>query len=191
VGTKGNLVLNRPFPTLARTVWQDHQRYLAGGFTRFPGKYCTNDEAVLDHDGHIWVLGRSDDVINVAAHRISTLEIEAVVAHHPKVAEAAVVGIPDETKGTVPVGVITLISDVDDDGIETEVNSLVQHEIGRYASLARVYVSKALPKTRSGKIMRRLLRDVIVDGQPHADTSALEDADALEAVASVVASDRK
>jgi acetyl-CoA synthetase len=190
-GVKGNLVLNRPFPTLARTVWQDHQRYLTGGFTRFPGRYCTNDEAVRDQDGHIWVLGRSDDVINVAAHRISTLEIEAIMGHHPKVAEAAVVGIPHETKGTVPVGVITLISDVDERGIESEVNSLVENEIGRYASLARVYVSKALPKTRSGKIMRRLLRDVIVAGRPQTDTSALEDAAALDAVLSVVTADRK
>jgi acetyl-CoA synthetase len=190
-GVKGNLVLNRAFPTLARTVWQDHQRYLAGGFARFPGRYCTNDEAVLDHDGHIWVLGRSDDVINVAAHRISTLEIEAVVAHHPKVAEVAVVGVPDETKGTVPIGVITVISDVDDDGIETELNSLVESEIGRYAMMARVYVTTALPKTRSGKIMRRLLRDVIVDGTPQTDTSALEDAGALDAVTSVVTANRK
>ena len=187
VGVKGIVVLNRPFPTLARTVWQDHERYLAGGFARFPGKYCTNDEAVLDRDGHIWVLGRSDDVINVAAHRISTVEIEAVVARHAKVAEAAVIGIPDETKGTLPVAVVTLISDADSDGIEGEVNGLVEREVGGYARLARVYVSSALPKTRSGKIMRRLLRDVIVDGRPRGDTSALEDAGALDAVISAVA----
>jgi acetyl-CoA synthetase len=187
VGVKGIVVLNRPFPTLARTVWQDHERYLAGGFARFPGKYCTNDEAVLDRDGHIWVLGRSDDVINVAAHRISTIEIEAVVARHAKVAEAAVIGIPDETKGTLPVAVVTLISDADSDGIEGEVNGLVEREVGGYARLARVYVSSALPKTRSGKIMRRLLRDVIVDGRPRGDTSALEDASALDAVISAVA----
>jgi acetyl-CoA synthetase len=110
-----------------------------------------------------------------------------VVARHAKVAEVAVVGIPDETKGTLPVAVISLISDVHGDGIETEVNGLVEHEIGGYARLARVYVTKALPKTRWGKIMRRL-RDVIVDGRPGGDMSALEDASALEAVTSVVAS---
>lgn len=186
-GVKGNLVLTGPFPTLARTVWQDHQRYLDSCFGRFPGRFCTNDEAVRDHDGHIWVLGRSDDVINVAAHRISTVEIEAVVASHAKVAEAAVVGIPEATKGTVPVAVITLVSDVDGDGIETEVSRMVEHVIGGYARPARVYVSEALPKTRSGKVMRRLLRDVIVDGRPRGDTSALEDSSALEAVARVIA----
>lgn len=110
------------------------------------------------------------------------------MARHAKVAEVAVVGIPDETKGTLPVAVISLISDVHGDGIETEVNGLVEHEIGGYARLARVYVTKALPKTRWGKIMRRLLRDVIVDGWPGGDMSALEDASALEAVTSVVAS---
>lgn len=187
-GVKGNLILTRPFPTLARTVWRDHQRYLASCFSRFPGSFCTNDEAVLDDDGHIWVLGRSDDVINVAAHRISTVEIEAVVARHAKVAEAAVVGIPDQTKGTLPVAVITLISDdTDGDEVEAEIKDLVEHEIGGYARLARVYVSKALPKTRSGKVMRRLLRDVIVDGRPRGDTSALEDSSALDAVTSAVA----
>ena len=101
-GVKGNLVLCTPFPTLCRTVWDDHDRYRSAYFSRFPGRYATNDEAVLDHDGHLWVLGRVDDVINVAAHRISTMEIEAIVAAHPAVAEAAVVGVPDETKGTVP-----------------------------------------------------------------------------------------
>jgi acetyl-CoA synthetase len=187
MGTKGILVLTRPFPTLARTVWRDHQRYLASCFARFPGRYCTNDEAVCDRDGHLWVLGRSDDVINVAAHRISTIEIEAVVARHPAVVEAAVVGVPDDTKGTVPVAVITLLSDTDRQGVEAEVNRLVELEIGGYARLARVYVTTAIPKTRSGKIMRRLVRDVIVNGAPSGDTSALEDPSALAAVISVVA----
>ncbi len=184
-GVKGNLVLTRPFPTLARTVWDDHQRYLDTYFSRFPGKYATNDEAVLDHDGHLWVLGRADDVINVAAHRISTMEIEAVVTAHPDVVEAAVVGVPDETKGTVPVAFVTLRTGAGDDAPE-QIRARVVREMGGYARPERIYVTSAMPKTRTGKTMRRLLRDVVVHGAPTGDTSAMEDAAALEAVAAVV-----
>lgn len=185
-GTKGNLVLTRPFPTLARTVWDDHERYLSTYFSRFPGKYATNDEAVLDHDGHLWVLGRADDVINVAAHRISTMEIEAVVTAHPAVVEAAVVGVPDPTKGTVPIAFVTLREDADADGVQDEIGKRVVEEMGGYARLAAIHVTPAMPKTRTGKTMRRLLRDVVVHGKPTGDTSAMEDPAALEAVASVV-----
>jgi acetyl-CoA synthetase len=185
-GVKGNLVLTSPFPTLARTVWDDHQRYLDTYFSRFPGKYATNDEAVLDHDGHLWVLGRADDVINVAAHRISTMEIEAVVTSHPAVVEAAVVGIPDDTKGTVPIAFVTLRHDTDADQTREQVRRQVVAEMGGYAKLEAVYVTSAMPKTRTGKTMRRLLRDVVVHGKPTGDTSAMEDPSALETVAAVV-----
>ncbi|QRP43691.1 AMP-binding protein [Amycolatopsis sp. FDAARGOS 1241] len=185
-GTKGNLVITRPFPTLARTVWHDHERYLSAYFTRYPGKYCTNDEAVLDADGHLWVLGRADDVINVAAHRISTMEIEGVVTADDRVAEAAVVGVPDATKGTVPVAFVTLLPGADARTVADDLIHRVGAELGGYARLARVYPVTALPKTRTGKTMRRLLRDVLVEGGPSGDTSAMEDPGALDAVLAAV-----
>ena len=114
-------MITEPFPTLARTVWDDPERYHRAYFERFPGSYSTNDEAVLDHDGHLWVLGRADDVINVAAHRISTLEIEAIAIAHPEVAEAAVVGVPDEVKGTVPVAFLTLLDGADPGEVRQQV----------------------------------------------------------------------
>jgi acetyl-CoA synthetase len=186
-GVKGNLVITRPFPTLARTVWDDHDRYLSTYFARFPGCYATNDEAVVDADGHLWVLGRVDDVINVAGHRISTMEIEAVVAAHPEVAETAVIGVPDATKGTVAVAFLTLRSGADQARVTGEVNDLVTVHVGRYARLDHVYISTALPKTRTGKIMRRLLREVVAQGEATSDTSAMDDIAALQAVQDVVA----
>jgi acetyl-CoA synthetase len=185
-GTKGNLVLTAPFPTLARAVWDDPDRYRRSYFESFPGRYCTNDEAVVDADGHLWVLGRVDDVINVAAHRISTLEIEAIAVAHPQVAEAAVVGVPDETKGTVPVAFLSLVDGADPGGVRDEVAAHVISELGGYARLAAVYVTAGLPKTRTGKIMRRLLRDVVVHGAPQGDTSAMEDTVGLDAVRAAV-----
>jgi len=181
-GTKGNLVLTQPFPTLARTVWDDPERYQHADVSRFPGCYGTNDEAVLDDDGHLWVLGRADDVINVAAHRISTLEIEAIATAHPQVAEAAVVGVSDATKGTVPVGFLTLLDGADPGQVKQEVSAQVASQLGGYARLGAVYLTSALPKTRTGKIMRRLLRDVVEHGEPQGDTSAMEDVSGLQAV---------
>lgn len=185
-GVKGNLVLTAPLPTLARTVWGDHQRYLDTYFGRFPGRYATHDEAVVDHDGHLWVLGRADDVINVAAHRISTMEIEAVVTAHPAVVEAAVVGVPDPTRGTVPIAFVTLGPGDGSGDVAAEIGRRVVAELGGYARLDRVHVTTALPKTRTGKIMRRLLRDLVVHGEPTGDTSAMEDRSALDATAAVV-----
>ncbi|HEY2204939.1 MAG TPA: AMP-binding protein [Pseudonocardia sp.] len=190
-GVKGNLVLTSPFPTLARTVWDDHDRYLATYFARFPGRYATHDEAVRDADGHLWVLGRADDVINVAAHRISTMEIEAAVIGHPGVVEAAVVGVPDDTKGTVPVAFVTLHPEVAAtpgavEEVRAELDRRVVAELGGYARLAAIYPTPAMPKTRTGKLMRRLLRDVVVHGRSTGDTSAMEDSSALDAVVAAV-----
>jgi acetyl-CoA synthetase len=158
-------------------------------FSRFPGCYCTNDEAVLDADGHLWVLGRADDVINVAAHRISTLAIEAIATAHPQVAEAAVVGVADPTTGTVPVAFLTLLDGADPGAVRQEVNRDVTSQLGGYARLGAVYLTAALPKTRTGKTMRRLLRDVVEHGGPQGDTSALEDTASLQAVQQAVAAD--
>lgn len=189
-GTKGNLVLTRPFPTLARTVWGDHDRYLETYFGRFPGVYATHDEAVVDADGHLWVLGRADDVINVAAHRLSTMEIEAVVGSHPRVVEAAVVAVPDDTKGTVPVAFVTLSGGegaAEDGAVPAEVRDLVATTIGGIARPDRVVVTAAMPKTRTGKIMRRLMRELVVHGEVRSDTSALDDPASLDAVAAALA----
>lgn len=185
-GIKGNLVITGPFPTLARTVWKDHDRYLSTYFKRFPGYYATHDEAVVDPDGHIWVLGRADDVINVAAHRISTMEIEAVVGSHPRVMEAAVVGVPHSTKGTVPVAFVTVRGDDGADGLREEVKRGVTERLGGYAQLDEVYVTPAMPKTRTGKTMRRLLRDILLHGSPQGDISVIEDASALDAVTTAI-----
>jgi acetyl-CoA synthetase len=185
-GVKGNLVLTAPFPTLARTVWDDHERYLSTYFERYPGRYATHDEAVLDHDGHLWVLGRADDVINVAAHRISTMEIEAVVIGHPAVVDAAVVGVPHETKGTVPIAFVVLAGEEGSDATLSDIEGRVVSELGGYARLDRVYVTAAMPKTRTGKTMRRLLRDLVEHGKPTGDTSAMEDPGVLDVVAAAV-----
>jgi acetyl-CoA synthetase len=181
-GTKGNVVLTEPFPTMCRTVWDDPERYRAAYFARFPGRYATSDEGLVDEDGHLWVLGRSDDVINVAAHRISTMEIEATIGATPGVAEVAVVGVPDETKGTVPVAFAVLRPGADEAAVRTEAEAAVIREIGGYARLGALYVSSALPKTRTGKTMRRVLREVAASGDYTGDTSAMEDPDAVSAV---------
>jgi acetyl-CoA synthetase len=181
-GTPGNLVLTHPFPTLARTVWDDHPRYMQGYFSRFPGHYQTSDRAIRDPDGHLWVVGRTDDVINVAAHRISTMEIESAVNAQAGVAEAAVIGVDDAVKGTVPVAFITLMQGADRAQVEHTVTAAVDHAIGGIARLHKVYITRAIPKTRAGKIMRRLLREAVQSGRITSDTTGLEDPDSLAAI---------
>ncbi|WP_426440149.1 AMP-binding protein [Bradyrhizobium genosp. P] len=187
-GTRGNLVLTAPFPTLARTIWDDAERYRTAYFTRFRGLYATSDEAVMDADGQIWVLGRTDDVINVAAHRISTMEIESMAASQPGVAEAAVVGVRDSVRGTVPVAFVTLRPGADAAAVKTGVATAVERGIGGIARLGNVYVATALPKTRAGKIMRRLLREAAETGTVTGDTTGLDDPAAVQAVLTAVKS---
>src|SRR6202012_4486775 len=127
-------------------VWDDHPRYVQGYFTRFPGCYQTSDRAIRDADGHLWVVGRTDDVINVAAHRISTMEIESAVAAQPGVVEAAVIGVDDPVKGTVPVAFVTLLAGADHAQVTADVTAAVDTAIGGIARLHRVYVSRAIPK---------------------------------------------
>ncbi|MGA2825245.1 MAG: AMP-binding protein [Streptosporangiaceae bacterium] len=134
-------------------------------------------------------LGRADDVINVAAHRISTLEIEAIATAHPQVAEAAVVGVTDATKGTVPVAFLTLLDGADPGRVRQDVSAEVASQLGGYARLGAVYLTSALPKTRTGKIMRRLLRDVVEHGGPQGDISAMEDLAGLQAAQQAVAAE--
>ena len=185
-GTPGILVLTQPFPTLARSIWDDHARYLGSYFARFPGCYLTSDRAVVDPDGHLWVLGRADDVINVAAHRISTMEIETAVAAQKGVAEAAVVGIRDNVKGTVPVAFVVLLPGADRGAVERAVAAAVESAIGGIARLHAVHVVPALPKTRAGKVMRRLLRELAETGGVEGDLTGLEDPEALLAIAAAV-----
>ena len=185
-GTRGNLVLTTSFPTLARTIWDDAERYQTAYFTRFKGRYATSDEAVIDTDGQIWVLGRTDDVINVAAHRISTMEIESAAASEPGVAEVAVIGIRDALRGTVPVAFVTLRPGADPAAVRKGVSAAVETGIGRIARLGQVYISAALPKTRAGKIMRRLLREAAETGTVQGDITGLDDPTALQAVLAAV-----
>jgi acetyl-CoA synthetase len=187
---RGQIVLTHPFPTLARTIWNDHERFVRSYLTRFPGRYQASDEAIVDDDGHIWVLGRADDVINVAGHRISTIEIESLVSAHPDVAEGAVIGVSDELKGLVPVAFVTLrnaSAAPDKAELVKELKERVETGIGGIARLDRVFVTTALPKTRAGKIMRRLLRELVERGRVEGDTTGLEDVQALDAVKKAIA----
>ncbi|RJF70990.1 acetate--CoA ligase [Deinococcus cavernae] len=182
-GELGYLTLTEPFPCLARTIWGDHQRYLDTYLSEFPGRYSAADAAVLDADGQLWVTGRVDDVMNVSGHRIGTMELEAALITHPAVSEAAVVAMTDELRGAVPVAfVVPRAGQQDTPELRRELAQAIVEGVGKYAAPAAVYVVPTLPRTRSGKIMRRLLRDLLETGQVKGDTSSLENPDALDIV---------
>ncbi len=182
-GELGYLTIAKPFPCLARTVWGDPQRYVDAYFSRYPGRYMSNDAAIIDPEGQIWVTGRVDDVINVAAHRIGTMEIEAALIGHPAVSEAAVVGVPDDVKGEVPLAFVILRAGQQaGPDLEKELSDSIVKDLGGYARPVRVLLTTTLPRTRSGKIMRRLLRDLARDGKVKGDVSALENPDAVDKV---------
>jgi acetyl-CoA synthetase len=178
-GGGGYLVLTEPWPSMLRTIWGDDQRFKDTYWSRFPGRYFAGDGAKLDDDGDVWLLGRVDDVMNVSGHRLSTTEIESALVSHPAVAEAAVVGATDETTGQAPVAFVILRANSDSvlgDGDPQEVlRAHVAKEIGAIAKPKRVLVVQELPKTRSGKIMRRLLRDV-AENRELGDVTTLTDA---------------
>lgn len=174
-GVQGYLVLTRPWPALSRTIWGDDKRYVQTYWSRFPGLYFTGDAAVKDKDGYFWLMGRVDDVINVAGHRLSTMELESVLVEHPTVAEAAVIGRSDEIRGQVPVAFVTTREGtLQTKELVEELKEYVVKRIGALARPAEVLFSAELPKTRSGKIMRRLLRD-IAEGRVLGDTTTLAD----------------
>ena len=181
-GTEGNIVIRLPLPpgTLP-TLWGDDQRYVDSYLSVFPGNYATGDGGYVDEDGYVYVMGRTDDVINVAGHRLSTGSLEAVVASHPRVAECAVIGVRDDLKGQIPRAFVVLKAGVDGEGIEDEIVALVRERIGPVAALRQVSVVPALPKTRSGKILRRSMR-AIADGRDEAPPSTIEDIRVLEAL---------
>ncbi|MEQ1702083.1 MAG: acetate--CoA ligase [Ilumatobacteraceae bacterium] len=168
----GYLTLTRPWPSMLRGIWGDQERYRETYWSRFDGRYFAGDGAKLDADGYLWLLGRVDDVMNVSGHRISTTEVESALVAHPAVAEAAVVGATDPTTGQAIIAYVTLRGGAAAD--EQELRAFVGEEIGHIAKPKTIYFTPDLPKTRSGKIMRRLLRDV-AEGRNLGDTSTLAD----------------
>lgn len=178
VVTKGGgyLTLTHPWPGMLRGIWKDPDRFQEAYWSRFEGRYFAGDGAKLDDDGYLWLLGRVDDVMNVSGHRISTTEVESALVSHPAVAEAAVVGANDATTGQAIIAYVTLVggSNVD----EQVLRNHVAGEIGAIAKPKTIYFTPDLPKTRSGKIMRRLLRDV-AEGRNLGDTTTLADANVV------------
>ena len=182
--TDGSIVIDLPLPPGALpTLWGDDERFVAAYLTAFPGTYSTGDGGFRDGDGYLYVMGRTDDVINVAGHRLSTGSIEAVVAAHPAVAECAVIGVHDPLKGQLPRAFIVLKagSDVDEDEVHAQIAASVRERIGAIASLKDVVTVAGLPKTRSGKILRKTMRG-IADGRDEPTPSTIEDPAVLQAI---------
>jgi len=182
-GSGGYLTLTEPWPAMLRTIWGDDDRYKDTYWSRFPGVYFAGDGAKLDEDGDIWLLGRVDDVMNVSGHRLSTTEIESALVSHPKVAEAAVVGAKDEDTGQAVCAFVILRESAGDGGedIVQELRNHVANEIGKIARPRQIMVVPELPKTRSGKIMRRLLRDVAEDREV-GDVTTLADSTVMDLI---------
>jgi acetyl-CoA synthetase len=174
-GAGGWLVIKHPWPGMLRGIWGDDQRYKEQYWSKVPHCYLAGDNARCDQDGYYWIMGRIDDVLNVSGHRLSTIEIESALVSHPLVAEAAAVGRPDELKGEAVAVFVTLKSGQADDKLREELRRHVRKEIGALAQPDDVRFTNALPKTRSGKIMRRLLRDIAAGKETAGDTSTLED----------------
>jgi len=177
----GFLVIREPWPSMIRTIWGDDERYKQQYWSQIDGVYFSGDGARKDEDGYFWIMGRVDDVINVAGHRLGTMEIESALVSHPKVAESAVVGRPDELKGQAVVAFVTLEGSIrPSEGLKEELRNHVTKEIGAIAKPDDIRFTDALPKTRSGKIMRRLLREIAAGGAIQGDITTLEDLTVLE-----------
>jgi acetyl-CoA synthetase len=173
---EGFLIIRRPWPSIARTLWGDPDRYRAQYWERIEGVYMTGDAARRDSDGYFWVLGRVDDVMNVSGHRLSTMEVESALVRHPAVAEAAVVGKPHEITGQAVACFVTLKKGSwNQETLAEELRKWVAHEIGGFARPEQIRFTDALPKTRSGKIMRRLLREIVTSNAVTGDVTTLED----------------
>jgi acetyl-CoA synthetase len=174
---EGALVITQPWPAQMRTVYGDHQRYVDTYFKQYPGSYFTGDGARRDKDGYYWITGRIDDVLNVSGHRLGTAEIESALVLHPHVAEAAVVGYPHDIKGQGIYAYVTPMAGVEGtDALKKELVSLVRGEIGPIAIVDIIQWAPSLPKTRSGKIMRRILRKIAANEiDSLGDTSTLAD----------------
>ena len=187
-GVEGAVVIKQPLPPSAfYTIWQDHDRYTETYFSAYPGFYLTGDEGYRDEDGYVYIMGRMDDVINVAGHRLSTGQLEESLAEHPAVAECAVVGIADADKGQVPLGLLLIKDGVDisADVLENELVQMVRASVGAFANFRRAVVVNRLPKTRSGKILRQVLRKMI-DGVPYDVPSTIDDPGILPEIAAML-----
>jgi acetyl-CoA synthetase len=178
------MVLTEPWPSMLRGIWGDPERFKETYWSRFEGLYFAGDGAKKDEDGDIWLLGRVDDVMNVSGHRISTTEIESALVSHEKVAEAAVVGATDATTGQAIVAFVILRQSAGDGGADVvaELRNHVAKEIGPIAKPRQIMVVAELPKTRSGKIMRRLLRDV-AENREIGDATTLADSSVMDLIA--------
>jgi len=177
----GYLVIKRPWPSMLRTIWNDDERYRQAYWSEIEGVYFAGDGARRDEDGYFWIMGRVDDVINVSGHRLGTAEIESALVSHEAVAEAAVVARPDELKGSGIVAFVTLEgTHAASDALKEELRRHVAREIGALARPDEIRFTDMLPKTRSGKIMRRLLREIASGGTVAGDVTTLEDFSILE-----------
>ena len=174
-GQGGWLVITKPWPGMLRGIWGDEARYRDQYWSKVPHRYLAGDNARCDADGYYWIMGRIDDVLNVAGHRLSTIEIEIALVSHPRVAEAAAVGRPDDIKGEAVAVFVTLKGGEPTEELRKELKAHVRKEIGALAQPDDVRFTGSLPKTRSGKIMRRLLKDIAAGKATVGDTSTLED----------------
>jgi acetyl-CoA synthetase len=182
---EGFLIIRRPWPSMFRTLWKDPQRYEEAYWKRIEGVYLAGDAARRDADGYFWILGRIDDVMNVSGHRLSTMEVESALVRHPAVAEAAVVGKPHEITGQAVAAFVTLKTGKwDHDALAEDLRKWVAHEIGSFAKPEQIRFTDSLPKTRSGKIMRRLLREIVTSHEVRGDVTTLEDLSVVTRLAS-------
>ena len=171
----GWLVMTHPWPGMLRGIWGDNERFKEVYWSKLPGMYLTGDNARIDDDGYYWIMGRIDDVINVSGHRLSTIEVESALVSHPDVAEAAAVGRADDLKGQAIAVFVSVKSKDPGDDLRSDLKAHVQKEIDALAVPDDIRFTGALPKTRSGKIMRRLLRDIAEGKEQVGDTSTIED----------------
>jgi propionyl-CoA synthetase len=187
-GEQGNIAIKLPLPpSCLPTVWGDFERFRTGYLTEFPGYYSTGDGGYKDEEGYVFIMGRTDDVINVAGHRLSTGEMEEIVASHPAIAECCVIGVNDPLKGQQPIGLVLLKNgiEVDEAGLEAELVAMVRKEIGAVACFRKAIVVQRLPKTRSGKILRKLLRQ-IADGSTYSVPSTIDDPASLPEIEEIM-----
>ena len=185
-GTEGTFVIKKPFPGLTPTLWRDHQRYIQDYWNRIPKVYYTGDAAMKDQDGYIWFLGRVDEVIKISSHRIGTIEIESAMLKHTAVAEAAVVGVPDSIRGETACALVVLKSEYEpSDTLRQTLKDVVRKTLGPIVVVSRIFFVSRLPKTRSGKIMRRLIKAILTD-KPLGDYSTIEDKAAIEEIKQAV-----
>jgi acetyl-CoA synthetase len=189
INVSGNLVIRQPFPMMLRGLWKEPERHVRSYYSQVPGCYFTNDAAVRDADGHFWVTGRVDDIINVAGHRLSTMEMESAIMTCPGIAEVAVVGMPDAIKGTVPAAFVTLKTG---QSASTEMSNAIRRQvttsISKIAVPERVIFTDVMPKTPSGKIMRRLLKEIVTSGEVGSDVTALEDHTVIDRLKAAISS---